>query len=122
MDPALMPWVHNLDPIRIYDNKTASIHTMFLSIMWDGKFTATVKVTGDVEIHTLLAKIDRPLRHHIPRPDLDNIVFSLAAHGPALDTASTVATVFGPAAPSGQLYIGYRHRRSGRTARINYGE
>jgi hypothetical protein len=95
---------------------------MFICIIWDGVFTATLKATSDAEIHTLLPRIDRPLRHHIPRPDLDNIVFSLAAHGPALDTASTVATVFGPAAPTGQLYIGYRTRRSGRTARINYGE
>jgi hypothetical protein len=95
---------------------------MFLSIIWDNVFMATLKVTSDAEIHTLLARIDRPLRKHIPRPDLDNIVFSLAAHGPALDTASTVATLFGPTAPKGQLYIGYRTRRSGRTARINYGE
>jgi hypothetical protein len=81
---------------------------MILCIIWDDVFTATLKVTSDAEIHTLLSRIGRPLRHHIPRPDLDNIVFSLAAHGPALDMASTFATVFGPTAPNGELYIGYR--------------
>ncbi len=96
--------------------------TMIVCITWDDVFTATLKVTNDAEIHTLLARIDRPLRHHIPNPDLNNIVFSLTAYGLVLDMASTFATLFGPTTENVELYIDYRRHRSGRTARLNYTE
>ena len=72
------------------------------------------------KIETLLNRIHFPLHHHIPDVDLTNIVFSLEAYGPELDMNETFATVFGPTAEDIDLYIGYRPRRSGRTARRNY--
>ena len=96
--------------------------TMILCVIWKDEFTVTLKVTPEAKIQTLLARIDHPLRHHIPNPDLNNTVFSLEAYGPELDMNSTFASLFGPTAESVKMYIGYRPRRSGRAARITYGE
>ena len=95
---------------------------MLVCIIWDDVFTATLKAANDAKIQTLLGRIDRPLRYHIRNPQMNNIVFSLTVHGPALDRNDTFATLFGPTADKVDLYIGYRSRRSGRTARLNYKE
>ena len=102
-----------------YSNTTM----LFVSVIWEKGFMAQVKVTNtDEGIHTLFAKIYHPLRHHMKSVDVSNVVFSLKAYGPELDMNSTFATLFGPTAEKVDLYIGYRPRRSGRTARITYGE
>jgi hypothetical protein len=96
---------------------------MIVRVIWTNAFSAPVNVTAtDEGIHTLFAKIYHPLRHHMKSVDVSNVVFSLKAYGPELDMNSTFATLFGPTAEKVDLYIGYRPRRSGRTARINYGE
>ena len=70
----------------------------------------------------LFAKLYFPLRKHMKSVDVTNVVFSLKAYGPELDRNDTFATLFGPTAENVDLYIGYRSRRSGRTARLNYKE
>ena len=99
------------------------VQQLILCLTWEDEFTATLKVTNmNDKIQTLLARLDHPFRHLIPNPDLNNTVFSLEAYGPELDMNSTFASLFGPTAESVKMYIGYRPRRSGRAARITYGE
>ena len=82
---------------------------MIVCITWEDVFTVTLKVTNmHDKLQTLVNRISHPLRYHILNPDLENIVFSLTALGPALDMNSTFATVFGPTGENDVLYIGYR--------------
>ena len=84
------------------------IQQLIISLTWEDESTATLKVTNmNDKIQTLLPRLDHPLRHLIPNPDLNNTVFSLEAYGPALDMNSTFATVFGPTAKNLSLYIVY---------------
>jgi hypothetical protein len=94
---------------------------MFVLIILNDVFRAPVNVTNMYEeIHTLLTRINRPLRIHIPNVDLNLIVFSLTAHGPALVMTDTFATVFGGSTDNVDLYIRLPTRSSGRTVRLNY--